>query len=93
MAKTSFDRRFDTWMQDAEFAESYRLHRARIDAIDARMSVSDKERLFATLISIQTIAVLAKNGEMEPVKALEMIEAAAKAALLLGTNTGSSDEH
>lgn len=57
------------------------------------MSVSDKERLFATLISIQTIAVLAKNGEMEPVKALEMIEAAAKAALLLGTNTGSSDEH
>ena len=44
MAKTSFDRRFHTWMQDAEFAESYRLHRARIDAIDALMRVIDDER-------------------------------------------------
>lgn len=44
MAKTSFDRRFDIWLQDAEFAESYRLHRARIDAIDALMRALDDER-------------------------------------------------
>lgn len=44
MAKTSFDRRFDTWMLDAEFAESYRLHRARIDAIDTLMRAIDEER-------------------------------------------------
>ena len=44
MATTSFDRRFDAWMQDAEFAESYRLHRARIDAIDSLMRAIDEER-------------------------------------------------
>ena len=44
MAKTSFDRRFDKWMQDAEFAESYQLHRARIDAIDALMRAIDEAR-------------------------------------------------
>lgn len=44
MAVTSFDRRFDKWMQDPEFAESYKQHRARIDAIDALMRVIDEER-------------------------------------------------
>jgi ribosome-binding protein aMBF1 (putative translation factor) len=44
MATTSFDRRFDKWMQDPEFAESYRLHRARIDAIDGLMRAIDEER-------------------------------------------------
>lgn len=44
MPTTSFDRRFDAWMQDPEFAESYRLHRARIDAIDNLMRTIDEER-------------------------------------------------
>lgn len=44
MAVTSFDRRFDKWMQDPEFAESYKQHRARIDAIDALMRIIDEER-------------------------------------------------
>jgi len=44
MPTTSFDRRFDGWMQDSEFAESYRLHRARIDAIDNLMRAIDEER-------------------------------------------------
>ncbi len=44
MPTTSFDRRFDTWMHDQEFAESYRLHRARIDAIDNLMRAIDEER-------------------------------------------------
>ena len=44
MTTTSFDRRFDKWMKDPEFAESYRLHRARIDAIDALMHAIDDER-------------------------------------------------
>lgn len=43
MATTSFDRRFDRWMQDPDFAESYKLHRARIDAIDAVMRAIDDE--------------------------------------------------
>jgi hypothetical protein len=30
--KTSFGQRFDRWMQDREFVESYRLRRARIGA-------------------------------------------------------------
>jgi len=44
MATTSFDRRFDRRMQDPDFAESYRLHRARIDAIDTLMRAIDDER-------------------------------------------------
>ena len=44
MPTTSFDRHFDRWMQDPEFAESYRLHRARIDAIDNLMRAIDEER-------------------------------------------------
>jgi hypothetical protein len=44
MATSSFDRRFDAWMQDPAFAESYRLHRARVDAIDALMRAIDEER-------------------------------------------------
>ncbi len=44
MSKTSFDQRFDGWMQDPEFVESYRLHRARIEAIDTLMRALDEER-------------------------------------------------
>lgn len=44
MATTSFDRRFDRWMQDPDSAESYKIHRARIDAIDAVMQAIDDER-------------------------------------------------
>ncbi len=44
MATTSFDRRFDNWMRDPEFAESYTLHRARVDAIDNLMRAIDEER-------------------------------------------------
>ena len=44
MPTTSFDRRFDAWMHDQEFAETYRLHRARIDAIDNLMRAIDEER-------------------------------------------------
>lgn len=62
MARTSFDRRFDKWMQDPEFAESYRLHRARIDAIDNLMRSLDAERERQKI----TKADLARRIEAEP---------------------------
>lgn len=62
MASTSFDRRFDRWMQDPEFAESYRLNRARIDAIDALMRTLDDERARQKI----TKADLARRIEAEP---------------------------
>ena len=62
MAKTSFDRRFDRWMQEPEFAESYALHRARIDAIDTLMRALDDERERRNM----TKADLARRIEAEP---------------------------
>lgn len=62
MATTSFDRRFDRWMQDPEFAESYRQHRARIDAIDTLMQALDEERERQKLSK----ADLARRIEAEP---------------------------
>lgn len=62
MAGTSFDRRFDRWMQDPEFAESYRLHRPRIDAIDTLMRGLDDERERRKM----TKADLARRIEAEP---------------------------
>ncbi len=62
MAVTSFDRRFDRWMQDPEFAESYRLHRARIDAVDTLMRALDEERERQKM----TKADLARRIEAEP---------------------------
>ncbi len=62
MAQTSFDRRFDRWMQEPEFAENYRLHRARIDAIDALMRALDEERERRKM----TKADLARRIEAEP---------------------------
>lgn len=62
MAKTSFDRRFDRWMQDPEFAESYRQHRARIDAIDTLIQALDEERGRQHLSK----ADLARRIEAEP---------------------------
>ena len=62
MSKTSFDRRFDRWMQDPEFVESYRLHRARIDAIDTLMRGLDDERERRKM----TKADLARRIEAEP---------------------------
>jgi len=62
MSKTSFDRRFDGWMQDPEFVESYRLHRARIDAIDTLMRALDDERERQKM----TKADLARRIEAEP---------------------------
>jgi hypothetical protein len=37
VALTSFDRRFDRWMEDPEFEAAYKQHRARIDAINEPM--------------------------------------------------------
>jgi ribosome-binding protein aMBF1 (putative translation factor) len=62
MATASFDRRFDRWMQEPEFAESYALHRARIDAIDALMHALDDERERRKM----TKADLARRIEAEP---------------------------
>ncbi len=62
MAKTSFDRRFDRWMQEPEFAESYALHRARIDAIDTLMRAIDEERERRKM----TKADLARRIDAEP---------------------------
>lgn len=62
MAKSSFDRRFDRWMQEPEFAESYRLHRARIDAIDTLMRALDEERERQKM----TKADLARRIDAEP---------------------------
>lgn len=62
MAKSSFDRRFDRWMQDPEFADSYQLHRARIDAIDTLMRALDEERERQKM----TKADLARRIEAEP---------------------------
>lgn len=62
MARTSFDRRFDRWMQDPEFAESYRQHRARIDAIDTLMQALDEERERQKMSK----ADLARRIEAEP---------------------------
>jgi len=62
MAKTSFDRRFDRWMQDPEFAESYQQHRARINAIDTLMHALDEERERQKMSK----ADLARRIEAEP---------------------------
>ena len=62
MRKTSFDQRFDGWMQDPEFVESYRLHRARIDAIDTLMRALDEERERQKM----TKADLARRIEAKP---------------------------
>lgn len=62
MAKTSFDKRFDQWMEDSEFAENYRLHRTRIDAIDTLMRTLDAARTRQNL----TKADLARRIEAEP---------------------------
>jgi len=62
MSKTSFDQRFDRWMQAPEFVESYRLHRARIDAIDTLMRALDDERERQKM----TKADLARRIEAEP---------------------------
>jgi len=62
MSMTSFDRRFDRWMQDPEFVESYRLHRARIDAIGALVRALDDERERLKM----TKADLARRIEAEP---------------------------
>ena len=43
--KTEFDRDFDRWMEDPEFAEGYRRDRARIDAIDAIVRALDEARV------------------------------------------------
>ena len=44
MTGTSFDRRFDRWMEDPEFEAAYKQHRDRIDAIDALMRALDVAR-------------------------------------------------
>ncbi len=62
MSKTSFDQRFDGWTQDPELVESYRLHRARIDAIDTLMRALDEERERQKM----TKAGLARRIEAEP---------------------------
>ncbi len=43
--KTEFDRDFDRWMEDPEFAEGYRRERARIDEIDAIVRALDAARI------------------------------------------------
>ncbi len=42
--KTEFDRDFDGWMQDPEFADGYALERRRIDAIDRIVHALDAAR-------------------------------------------------
>lgn len=45
--KTEFDRDFDRWMQDPEFAQGYAQERARIDAADQivrRLDAARQER-------------------------------------------------
>ena len=42
--KTEFDRDFDGWRQDPQFAEGYALERSRIDAIDRIVRALDAAR-------------------------------------------------
>lgn len=42
--KTEFDRDFDGWIQDPQFAEGYALERSRIDAIDKIVRALDAAR-------------------------------------------------
>ncbi|MGA3057685.1 MAG: helix-turn-helix transcriptional regulator [Candidatus Limnocylindrales bacterium] len=42
--QSQFDRDFDRWNQDPEFAESYALERSRIDAIDRIVRALDAAR-------------------------------------------------
>lgn len=43
--KTEFDRDFDRWMEDPEFAETYKRERARIDAVDTIVRALDAARV------------------------------------------------
>lgn len=62
MARTSFDQRFDRWMEDPEFAETYRQHRARIDTIDTLIQALDEARKRQQMSK----AALARRIEAEP---------------------------
>ena len=62
VAGTSFDRRFDRWMEDPEFEAAYKQHRARIDAIDELMRALDEAREKQGL----TKATLARRIQAEP---------------------------
>jgi len=44
MARTAAERYFDEKMRDAEYAETYRQERARIDSIDAVLRALDERR-------------------------------------------------
>ncbi len=44
MARTAAERYFDEQMRDAEYAETYRQERARIDSIDAVLRALDERR-------------------------------------------------
>jgi hypothetical protein len=66
MPTTSFDRRFDAWMHDQEFAESYRLHRARIDAIDNLMRAIDEERERQHLTKAELAAIRRLFSQRSP---------------------------
>lgn|GEM_PF-3279168 len=62
MAGTSFDRRFDRWIEDPEFEAAYKQHRARIDAIDELMRALDDAREQQGI----TKATLARRIQAEP---------------------------
>lgn len=59
---TSFDRRFDRWMEDPGFEAAYRHHRARVDAIDELMRTLDEARLRQGM----TKATLARRIQAKP---------------------------
>ncbi len=62
MPRTSFDRRFDRWLKDPEFAAAYDQHRARIDTIDELMRTLDEARQTQGI----TKATLARRINAEP---------------------------
>ena len=50
--KTEFDRDFDRWMEDPEFAETYKRERARIDAVDTIVRALDAARVARGLLRL-----------------------------------------